>query len=122
MNEAKKLIETPTSKKAKKSKKMETKALHYWDSVQKKSVNKTIQERKFRAELVQLRKEFGLNVVSDYIFGIPNEFTDDFVQQKEEIEAEYAGKRMDTSVNDRGEYVYSDEEIKEIEFMKLNSL
>jgi hypothetical protein len=122
MNEANLLIETPTKAKAKKSKEMEIKAQNFWDSVQTLSVNKVMQEIKYRAELAQLRRDVGMDVVSDYIFGVSNENIENYLLKRDEIDARYAGKKMDSCIDDQGNYVYSDHELEQIEFMKSNSL
>lgn len=122
MNEAKQIIETPKKVKAKKTKKMETKALNFWDSVQTKGANKVMQESKYRAELKQLRKNVGMDVVSDYIFGVNNDKINDFLADKVEIDSKYEGKLVSSSIADNGDYIYSEYELEQIEFMKLNSL
>ena len=122
MNEANLIIETPTKTKAKKSKKLETKALHFWDSVQTLSGNKVVQEGKYRAELNQLRRDVGMDVVKDYIFGVQNDKIEDFLARKDELDDKYEGKLMNTSIADNGEYVYSEDELAQVAFMKSNSL
>jgi len=122
MNEAKQIIETPKKVKAKKTKKMETKALNFWDSVQTKGASKVMQESKYRAELKQLRKNVGMDVVSDYIFGVNNDKINDFLADKVEIDSKYEGKLVSSSIADNGDYIYSEYELEQIEFMKLNSL
>jgi len=109
-----------TSKKSsKESLKMQTKALHFWDSVQTKGQNKVLQEGKYRAALTELRSKVGINVVNDYIFNVKNVKIDDFLEQKAEIDKEYKSKIPSTSsIDAKGNYIYSDLELEEIEFIK----
>lgn len=106
------------SKKSAKKMKMQAKALNFWDSVQTKGANKVIQEDKFRAELKVLRTKVGMDVVSDYVFGNPNDKIDEFLVERADIVDKYEGKAAASSIDDQGNYVYSDEELQEIEFIK----
>jgi hypothetical protein len=125
------LIEIPSNipeiadvakKSRKKPKKQETKVKNYWDSVHIRSVNKVLQEEKYKSELRQLREEIGMDVISDYIFGIENSKISEYLEKREDIDAKYEGKRMDSSIDDQGNFVYSKADLEVIEFMKQNSI
>lgn len=106
------------SKTSKKFSSQERKVLNFWDSVQTKSCNKVIQEEKFRKDLQELRAKVGINVVKDYIFGNTNSNIDDFLEKRNEIVEKYEGKTLSSTFNDKGEYVYSTEELEQIDLIK----
>ena len=108
--------------KEKKYTKIQTKHLNFWGSVQSKGESKVLEEAKYKKEMRKLRHKVGLDVVNDYIWGKKNERIDDFLSQKEAIDKKYAGKRMSASVDDQGNYVYSDEELSSIQYIKENKL
>jgi len=108
---------TKTKTLGKKSK-LQTKALGFWDSVQTKGANKVYQEGKYRAELRELRKKVGMNVVNDYIFGNPNSDIVEFLEERNEIVKSYDGKLPSSGIKDNGDYEYSDSELEEIELIK----
>lgn len=115
-------MKNDTQTKVKNAKKMEIKVLNYWDSVQTRSGNKVMQEKKYRDELRELRLDVGIDVVRDYIFGNENDGINSFLEAKEKIDEHYVGKRMDSSIDDEGNYVYSENELEEIEYFKSASL
>jgi len=111
-----KISEVRTPKK--KSIKLQTKALNFWDSMQTRGINKVTQGKKYRSDLQNLRQKVGINTINNYIFGIETPETRDFEEKYNEIKEKYVGKLYSSSVADNGKYIYTDSDLEEIKMVK----
>jgi len=95
------------------------KVLNFWSSIQTRGVKRVENEEKYRAELKELRKQSAPGVVAAFVFGKDCEGMDIYLEKKAEIDSKYEGKLMCDIVADNGEYIYTAEDLAEIEMMKL---
>ena len=104
---------------AKKFTSSENRQLRFWDSMQTKGINRSAQQRKYAIEKKALSVKYP-GCAMALIFSGKSEGLDNYISELADIEADYEGKIMSSIVTDNGSYIYSDEDLEEIERVKKN--